>query len=188
MQRFRTLASIALFAMCISSTSVFGLAAAADPDSKAGEVASATGNDNDLPKLAMASPDVALLPATSLISPTTPVISKAIPAAKPKINETNFQKKMWYTLAIANHSAVAFDSYSTRRAISHGARELNPTLRPFANSNSLYPVMQASAFGLDYLSHRMMRSKYSAIRKMWWLPQSANAVSSLFAGVNNMRR
>ena len=181
MKSIRTLGPIALFVICLMTT--FAHAATPEGEPKR-EVASAA-HESDFLKLPNA-PEPSVSPSLIAVMPVNPVMTKATPTT-PKFTESSRQRKIWWTLSVANHSAVAFDSYSTRRAVSHGARELNPTLRPFANTNALYPVMQASAFGLDYLSRRMMRSKYSALRKIWWLPQSANTVSSLFAGASNMR-
>jgi len=97
------------------------------------------------------------------------------------------QKKVWYALTFASSGAAGFDAWSTRRAISgwYGT-ESNPLLRPFAHSNALYAATQVSPLVLDYVGRKMMTSRHPLLRRMWWLPQSAGAGMSLFAGVHNV--
>jgi len=95
-------------------------------------------------------------------------------------------RKAWWTLSIAQHSAAAFDAYSTRRAIAQGAVEEDPMMRPFAHSPGIYAAIQAGPFVFDYLSHKMQRSESPVIRRMWWLPQTGSTVASLVSGVHNM--
>ena len=100
--------------------------------------------------------------------------------------ESPVQRRAWYSLAIAGHSAAAFDAWSTRRALSGNyAHEANPLLRPFAHSGVLYVAVQASPALMDYLGHRMMTSRHPWVRRMWWLPQSAGTALSLGSGVHN---
>ena len=95
--------------------------------------------------------------------------------------------KMWYALTAANHAAATFDAWSTRRVISSGAgRELNPLLRPFANSSGLYAAIQVGPGILDLLGKRMARSERPWVRKMWWVPQVVGTAGSLFSGVHNV--
>lgn len=137
------------------------------------ELAAHSGDLAEMRKDVFAAPIIAIAPVTS--------------APRPKTEDAFAKnKKIWYALTIANHSAVAFDAYSTRYAVDRGARELNPTLKPFASSNWLYPVTQVSSAAFDYVGRRMMRSNHTVIRKMWWLPQSANAACSLVAGAHNL--
>src|SRR5579884_2035349 len=58
----------------------------------------------------------------------------------------------WFGLAATAHASAAFDAWTTRQAISHGATEMNPTLKPFANSGALYPALQVGPAAMDYLS------------------------------------
>lgn len=95
-------------------------------------------------------------------------------------------KKAYYSLALLQHSAVAFDSWSTRRLVDAGGRELNPLLKPVAGSAALYPVMQTWPLALDYLGAHMARSNKSWMRKIWWLPQTASAASSFVIGARNV--
>ncbi len=98
------------------------------------------------------------------------------------------QKRTWIGLAIAGHSAAAFDAWSTRRAITHGAgEEMNPTLRPFAHSGALYVATQASPALMDFIGRRMMTSPHRWVRRMWWVPQAAGTAVSLTAGIHNTR-
>ena len=102
-------------------------------------------------------------------------------------SETPTQRRVWYTLAIAGHSAAAFDAWSTRRAISGGyGTEANPLLRPFAHSGALYVATQVSPAFMDFLGKRMMTSRYGMFRKLWWLPQAAGAGVSFAAGAHNV--
>lgn len=100
--------------------------------------------------------------------------------------ETARQRKIWYGLVAAGHSAAVFDAYTTRRAISSGyGTESDPLLRPFANSNAMYFATQVSPAVMDYLGHRMMTSKHGWMRRIWWVPQVAGAGMSLGAGIHN---
>ena len=101
--------------------------------------------------------------------------------------ETRRQRVIWYSLAVAGHSGAAFDAWSTKRAVSGGyGQESNPFLRPFANSNAIYAATQVSPAFMDFLGKRMMVSRNSWIRKMWWVPQVAGAGFSFAAGAHNV--
>ena len=114
----------------------------------------------------------------------------ALRPGKPAFNReynTERQKKVWYALTAASSGAAAFDAWSTRRAVSGGyGTESNPFLRPFAGSGALYAATQVSPLLMDYIGRRMMTSRHSALRKLWWLPQTAGTGMSLFAGVHNV--
>ena len=95
--------------------------------------------------------------------------------------------KKWLILSAASHGAATFDAWSTRQVIMSGAgQEMNPMLKPFANSNALYVAVQVAPFAFDYLGIRMMRSSHPWVRKMWWVPQAASTVTSFAAGAHNM--
>jgi hypothetical protein len=100
----------------------------------------------------------------------------------------NRRKQMaWKGLAIATSGAATFDAWTTRRAITKdGAVELNPMLRPFAGNSSLYAAIQVGPALLDFAGKKMMYSRYSWVRHMWWVPQSASFVSSIFCGAHNL--
>jgi len=101
--------------------------------------------------------------------------------------ETLPGRRVWMMLSIAEHSAAAFDAYSTRRAIASGAVEEDPMMRPFANSPAIYAAIQAGPVLLDFVARRMQRSQNSLLRRAWWVPQSASAGMFLFSGVHNIR-
>ncbi len=95
-------------------------------------------------------------------------------------------RRSWILLSIADHSAAAFDAYSTRAAISRGATEADPLIRPFAGSDGLYAAIQVAPLALDFVARRMQRSQSSLLRHTWWLPQSASTGLFLFAGAHNL--
>lgn len=100
--------------------------------------------------------------------------------------EMRSKKRTWYALAAMQHGAAAFDAWSTRRAISNGGRELNPLMKPFANSGAIYAATQIGPVLFDYLGKRMMTSRHPTLRRMWWLPQVAGTAASLFSGIHNL--
>ena len=115
-----------------------------------------------------------------------PVVAPVHPV-KPTLEKENARnKKIWLSLTAVNHGAATFDAWSTRSAISRGAMEVNPLLKPFANSNAMYGAVQVVPFGMDYLGRRMMRSNNATIRKLWWVPQTASTICSFTAGIHNM--
>ena len=94
-------------------------------------------------------------------------------------------RRKWIALGIAEHSAAAFDAYTTRQAIGRGAVEADPLMRPFAGSASIYAAIQVAPLALDYAARRMQRSQNPVLRKLWWLPQTSGTAIYLFAGVHN---
>ncbi len=96
-------------------------------------------------------------------------------------------RKTWYALTAVGHGAATFDAWSTRRVISSSqGRELNPLLRPFADSGALYAAVQVGPTFFDYLGKRMMRSERRWMRKLWWMPQALGAGASVVSGVHNL--
>jgi len=95
--------------------------------------------------------------------------------------------RKWLLLSAAEHGAATFDAWSTRRIISNGTGyEMDPMLKPFANSGALYGAVQLAPVAFDFLSLRMMRSQHNWVRRMWWLPQGLSTGASFFAGVHNL--
>jgi hypothetical protein len=93
----------------------------------------------------------------------------------------------WLSLGLAAHSAATFDAWTTRHAITTAvAQEQDPLLKPFAGNASIYAAIQVGPALLDYLGRRMMYSRHSWVRRMWWAPQSAGIVGSLFCGAHNL--
>ena len=95
-------------------------------------------------------------------------------------------RKSWLILSIAQHGAAAFDAYTTREAISAGAHEDDPFIRPFANSPAIYAVSQIGPTILDYAARRMQRSQHAFLRHSWWLPQSASTALFIISGTHNL--
>ncbi|HXN71093.1 MAG TPA: hypothetical protein VN861_00910 [Candidatus Acidoferrales bacterium] len=95
-------------------------------------------------------------------------------------------RREWLALMVLEHSAAAFDAYSTRDAISRGAKEEDPIMRPFAHSPAIYAAIQVGPVLLDVLARHMQRSQYSFVRRTWWVPQSASTGVSIFSGVHNL--
>jgi hypothetical protein len=101
--------------------------------------------------------------------------------------ENRRNQLMWRGLVIASSGAATFDAWSTRHTITTtGAQELNPLLRPFAGNASLYAAIQVAPALLDFAGKKMMYSRHSWVRHMWWAPQSASFVSSIFCGAHNL--
>ena len=100
--------------------------------------------------------------------------------------ETRRQRIAWMSLAAAGHGAAAFDAYETRQALSGGyGTEANPLLRPFAHSGALYAATQVSPALMDFVGHKMMRSRQPWMRKLWWMPQTLGAGVSFSAAMHN---
>lgn len=95
-------------------------------------------------------------------------------------------RRTWLLLSIADHSAAVFDAYTTRQAISRGAVEANPLVRPFAQSDGIYAAIQIAPVALDFVARRMQRSHSGLLRRTWWVPQSASTGLLLFAGAHNL--
>ena len=125
-------------------------------------------------------PHDSLALSTIRVSPPEPITRDAV------ISVERPSRRAWLALSIVQHGAAAFDAYSTRDAISHGAVENDPLVRPFANSPAIYAASQVSPLVLDLVARRMQRSDISFLRRMWWLPQSAATASFVFCGVHNL--
>lgn len=120
--------------------------------------------------------------------PARPAFMPGMPlrAATNRYSESPKQRKIWYGLVATGHTAAVFDAWSTRRVLSGNyGTEQNPLLRPFAHSGALYVATQVSPAVMDYLGKRMMTSRNSFVRKMWWLPQSVGAGFSFAAAAHN---
>lgn len=104
------------------------------------------------------------------------------------LTENHRNQRLWRGLVIASSGAATFDAWSTRHALTTvpGTQELNPLLKPFAGNASMYAVIQVGPLLMDYAGKRMMYSRHSWVRHMWWAPQTASFVSSLFSGVHNL--
>lgn len=113
---------------------------------------------------------------------------KPVTVSVAELRAENRRKQfMWRGLVVATSGAATFDAWSTRHAITTtGAVELNPMLRPFAGNGSIYAAIQVGPVLLDLAGKKMMYSRYPWVRRMWWVPQSASFVSSMFCGAHNL--
>jgi hypothetical protein len=125
---------------------------------------------------------------------TTPAPMAFLKSGKPmtvsvaQLRAENRRKElMWKGLVVASSGAATFDAWSTRHVITtSGAQELNPLLRPFAGNASLYAAIQIGPALMDFAGKKMMYNRHSWVRRMWWVPQSASFVSSMFCGSHNL--
>jgi hypothetical protein len=158
-------------------------ASGADPSPKQALTASAP-EESSSSSLSPASLHAALEKSSSLsairVADSSPTPSRFIsPISRPS-------RRTWIALAIAQHAAASFDAATTRNAISSGAVERDPLLRPFAASPAVYAAIQVGPLALDYASRRMQRSENSLARRAWWVPQSVATGMFLFSGVHNI--
>jgi hypothetical protein len=161
-------------------------------------------SDVSLP-LTPGSSDISIEPAVASASAELPSAPEPAPVKGPTLNaflrsgkpmtvsvgqlieEERHKDHIWMGLGIAAHSAATFDAWTTRRAITTtGGQELNPLLKPFAGNASIYAAIQVGPLMMDYVGKKMMYSRHSWVRHMWWVPQSASFASSLFCGVHNL--
>jgi hypothetical protein len=135
------------------------------------------------PTAANADPSPAAIEPTHLISSYRPVYGSPVRTVSDR-----WQKREWLALSIAAHGGAGFDAWTTRKVLSNvpGAEEMNPLLRPFAGNASMYAAVQVAPTILDYVSRRMMHSRYDVLRHTWWLPQAVSAVVSVASGVHNI--
>ena len=118
-----------------------------------------------------------------------PIIKTAVlkPMKVSTVNEDRARNsRVWYSLVVFDHAAAGFDAYSTRQAIGHGGVELNPFLKPFANSAAIYPALQVWPTGMDFVGSKMMHSQNRVMRKVWWVPQVASTVAFVSFGFHNL--
>ena len=121
--------------------------------------------------------------------PTAPIPTSQPQAAETRLipADTTPQRLPWMILSAGQHGAAALDAYSTRRAITHGARETDPLMRPFAHSPAVYVAIQAGPVMLDIVARQMQQSRNHLWRHTWWVPQSASTAIFLFCGVHNLQ-
>ncbi len=147
---------------------------------------SSTDTEDSLPTdAALAEASASTAVETSALLPDAPVpvapIETAAPMAflnpgKPMtvsvrqlVAENRRKELMWKGLVIASSGAATFDAWSTRHAITtSGAQELNPLLKPFAGNASLYAAIQIGPALLDFAGRKMMYSRHSWMRRIWW--------------------
>jgi hypothetical protein len=87
-------------------------------------------------------------------------------------------------------ASTIFDVETIFTAINnHGARELNPFMRPFVNAGrpATYAFVAGVNTGIIYASYRMKKSANPDFRKIWWLMPVTVAASHAIAGGFNLR-
>ena len=134
-----------------------------------------------------ASPSAASLQASLQNSQSLSLLRVPEPEAARFVSpELTPSRKTWIALSVLQHAAASFDAYSTRDAISRGAVEQDPLMRPFANSSAIYAAIQVAPVALDFAARRMQRSPNNFLRRTWWLPQSLSAGMFVISGVHNI--
>jgi hypothetical protein len=131
------------------------------------------------------------VPMTALAIPAPAAFLKAgnpMTVSVAQLQAENRRKQfMWKSLVIASSGAATFDAWATRHTITtSGAQELNPLLKPFAGNASLYAAIQVGPVLLDFAGKKMMYNRHPWVRRMWWVPQSASFVTSIFCGAHNL--
>ena len=150
-----------------------------------------------LPETPLAKPECGL-PASQVVchdseknlqAPSAILIPEMQPAKSIRLipAESAPSRRPWLILSAVQHNAAAFDAYSTRRAITRGAIETDPLMRPFARSPSVYAATQLGPAMLDIVARHMQRSRNNLWRHTWWVPQSASTGVFLFSGIHNFQ-
>lgn len=123
-----------------------------------------------------------MLAAPAVVTPVKPL--KKIET----VVVTPVQTRAWISMAGLEHGAAAFDAWSTRVSITSGhGKELNPLMRPFAGSAAIYGAIQVAPTMTDLWARKLMHSKNSTFRKLWWLPQAVETAGFMLSGANNLR-
>ena len=115
------------------------------------------------------------------------LIHPAVVTAAPRKPEVSLrQREAFYSLMAAEHGAAVLDAWSTRQVLQQGGRELDPLVRPFAHSASVYPALQVTPVAVDYFAAKLMRSNHAVLRKLWWVPQVVATSGSVYCGISNL--
>lgn len=126
----------------------------------------------------------------SLVAPAPQqslLIHRAVLKPVPQKPEISIRERAaFYSLIAAEHGAGVLDAWSTRQVLQEGGRELDPLVRPFAHSATLYPALQVTPFAVDYFAAKLMRSNHPVLRKLWWVPQVVATSGSVYCGVANL--
>ncbi len=149
-----------------------------------------------LPNASSAKPDCSLLaskvacddPEANSQPPAPIPASQPQPEEPPLIQADIIPPRLpWQILSAGQHGAAAFDAYSTRHAITRGAVEEDPLMRPFVHSPEVYVAIQLGPAVLDIVARHMQGSRNNLWRHSWWLPQSASTSLFLFSGIHNLQ-
>lgn len=177
---------------CIAVLFLHFGATQAPPQNVAGPAVQAT----SLPDAPVAKPEVAL-PASPVVcvdsgansQASSPASTSPPQSANPTrtlLADSAPPKRPWLILTVAQHGAAAFDAYSTRRAITHGAIEKDPVMRPFAHSQEIYVAIQVAPVMFDVVARQMQHSRNNLWRHTWWVPQSASTGLFLLSGIHDL--
>jgi hypothetical protein len=140
---------------------------------------SITGSADTAPESSSA-PAISALGAVGL----SPALNPELVASRERLEK--LRRRDWLALTVVEHSAATFDAWSTRWAISRGAYELDPLMRPFSGNASIYAAIQVGPLLLDYVSRRMMTSRHDWIRHTWWIPQVFSTTAFFVSGTHNL--
>lgn len=130
-----------------------------------------------------AAPEALVAPAPQQNLLIHPAVLKPTPE-KPEVSLR--ERKVFYSLLAAEHGAAVLDAWSTRQVLQQGGRELDPLVRPFAHSATLYPALQVTPVAVDYFAAKLMRSNHPVLRKLWWVPQVVATSGSVYCGLANL--
>ena len=171
-----------LFVLLLASSFAFGQA-----DRSLIAAPAAVESPTAQPQLLLASngaaPDALVPPAPQ----PNLLIHPAVLTPTPRKREISLQQRTtFYSLMVAEHGAAVLDAWSTREVLQQGGRELDPLVRPFAHSATLYPALQVTPFAVDYFAAKLMRSNHAVLRKLWWVPQVVATSGSVYCGVMNL--
>jgi hypothetical protein len=164
---------------------VASVSSPSQPDDQAGTATAASSSASASPKLTAVSLDATSENSQILSTVRVPSIQPATPKKVLPVEEVP-NRRNWLILSIVQHSAATFDAYSTRQAVSTGAVEADPLMRPFAQSPAIYFAIQAGPLVLDYAARRMQRSPNNFLRHTWWVPQSVSTGVFLLSGFHNL--
>ncbi len=144
-------------------------------------------HQNPQPQVLLASnaaaPETLTVPVPQQNLMIHPAVLKPAPE-KPQVSLR--QRQVFYSLMAAEHGAAVLDAWSTRQVLQQGGRELDPLVRPFAHSATLYPALQVTPVAVDYFAAKLMRSNHPVLRKLWWVPQVVATSGSVYCGIANL--
>jgi hypothetical protein len=102
-------------------------------------------------------------------NPATPVLGRKQNAVAAVLKDCPVA-----TLMAADLAAKTMDYRQTERDfLLGGFREHDVMLRPMlGHPAAMYAYGAADAMGAAWLGHKMRRSRFGVMRKLWWLPQT----------------
>lgn len=169
---------------------IFGLPLCAEDGASAAQVATSS-------SLALSRVDELAAPSTLVSASAAPVLPPVTPEPLHPtvaiVRSTSPERsraavRAWQALLVAQHSAAAFDAWTTRKALTSGnGYERDPVMKPFANSATIYPATQVAPLLFDFLGYRMMTSHNRYLRHTWWVPQAVSFAGSVWCGSRNLR-